>query len=239
MRLRDSKEAVRMALETLRTNKLRSGLTVLGISIGIATVILISSAINGLNSNVASFIAALGTNNIWVFRFEPFGHRPTTEELNRKQLTHEDGKAIRQLPHVVAVDSALRYQNWQLGIGNVSLKRGSKKIQNTILGGDTSEVKEVSDLKLVEGRMWTDDEETKSSNVVVLGHDSAEQLFPGESPIGKDVECEGDVLVDVLVWQQPEILEHAAAATPKTTPPSFRSKPDTSAIPKIWMCGSR
>jgi putative ABC transport system permease protein len=202
MRLRDSKEAVRMALDTLRTNKLRSGLTVLGISIGIATVILISSAINGLNSNVASFIAALGTNNIWVFRFEPFGHRPTTEELNRKQLTHEDGKAIRQLPHVIAVDSALRYQNWQLGIGNVSLKRGSKKIQNTILGGDTSEVKEVSDLKLVEGRMWTDDEETKSANVVVLGHDSADQLFPGESPIGKDVECEGDVFTVIGVFDK-------------------------------------
>jgi putative ABC transport system permease protein len=191
-----------MALDTLRTNKLRSGLTVLGISIGIATVILISSAINGLNSNVASFISALGTNNIWVFRFEPFGRRPTTEELNRKQLTHDDGIAIRKLPHVVAVDSALRYQNWQLGIGNVSLKHGNRKIQNTILGGDTSDVKEVSDLKLLEGRMWTDQEENKASNVVVIGHDAAEQLFPGESPIGKDVECDGDVFTVIGVFDK-------------------------------------
>src|SRR6516165_11430468 len=122
MRLRDSQESIRMAFETLRANKLRSGLTVLGISIGIATVILISSAINGLNSNIDSWIATLGTNSLWIFRFEPFGHRPTTGELNRKQLTYEDGVAMRDLPHVVAVDPALRYQDFQVGIGAVSLK---------------------------------------------------------------------------------------------------------------------
>jgi putative ABC transport system permease protein len=202
MRLRDSKEAVRMALETLRTNKLRSGLTVLGITIGISTVILISSAINGLNSNVASFIAALGTNNLWIFRFEPWSHRPTTEELNRKQLTHEDGIAMRKLPHVVAVDSSLRYVNWQLGIGNVSLKHGTHKIENAMLGGDTSEIKEVSSLELQEGRMWTDQEESRAANVVVIGHDSAEQLFPGESPLGGDIICEGQVFTVIGVFEK-------------------------------------
>src|SRR5277367_6353087 len=120
MRISDSKEAVRMAFETLRANKLRSGLTVLGISIGISTVILISSAINGLNSNIDGFIRSLGTNSLWVFRFEPFGHRPTTAELNRKQLTFDDGLAMRSLPHVVGVDPSLTSQNFQLGIGSVS-----------------------------------------------------------------------------------------------------------------------
>src|SRR6266568_9030360 len=126
MRLRDSKEAVWMALDTLRTNKLRSGLTILGICIGICTVILISSAINGLNSNIDTFVRSLGTNNLWIFRFEPFGHRPSTEELNRKQLTYDDGLAMRNLPHVVAVDPGLQYQNFQLGIGSVSLKYGNR-----------------------------------------------------------------------------------------------------------------
>ena len=87
----------KIALRALRRNKLRSGLTILGISIGISTVILISSAINGLNSNISEFVSALGTNDLWVFRFEPFGKRPTTEELNRKQLTYEDGIAMRSL----------------------------------------------------------------------------------------------------------------------------------------------
>src|ERR1019366_9095420 len=152
MRLSDSREAVRMALDTLRKNKLRSGLTVLGISIGIATVILISSAINGLNTNIDQFVKSLGTNDLWVFRFEPFGQRPTTEELNRKQLTYEDGIAMRSLPYVVAVDPGITYQNFQTGLGSVSLKAGTHKIQNTILNGNTSQVMETQVIERSEER---------------------------------------------------------------------------------------
>jgi putative ABC transport system permease protein len=199
MRLSDSKESVLLALDTLRKNKLRSGLTILGISIGIATVILISSAINGLNTNIAQFVNTLGTNALWVFRFEPFGKRPTTEELNRKQLTYEDGVAMRSLPYVAAVDPGLTSQNFQLGIGSVSLKHGAHKIQNTILNGSTTEVKETADIELTEGRMWTDSEEERSAKVVVLGHDAAEDLFPGQDPIGQDVDCEGSIFTVIGV----------------------------------------
>jgi len=205
MRIRDSKEAIRMAFETLRTNKLRSGLTVLGISIGISTVILISSAINGLNSNIDRFISSLGTNSIWVFHFEPFGKRPTTEELNRKRLTYEDAVAMRALPHVVAVDPNLTYQNWQTGLGAVSLKYGTHKIQNTIISGDTTDLQAVGGYSLLEGRLWNGDEEERHANVVVLGHDAAEDLFKGEDPIGKEIDCEGDIFTVIGVFdKQPQ-----------------------------------
>jgi putative ABC transport system permease protein len=188
-----------MALDTLRNNKMRSGLTILGILIGIATVILISSAINGLNSNIDHFVSSLGTNDLWVYHFEPFGHRPTTEELNRKKLTYDDGVAMRALPHVLTVDPELTYQNFQTGLGAVSLKHGTHKIQNTILSGTTEAFTEVQDVELLEGRMWTESEEAHSENVTILGHDSAAELFPGEDPIGKDVECEGDVFTVIGV----------------------------------------
>ena len=199
MKLRDSKESVLLALDTLRKNKLRSGLTILGISIGISTVILISSAITGLNTNIDQFVKSLGTNDLWVFRFEPFGKRPTTEELNRKQLTYEDGVAMRSLPFVAAVDPGLTYQNFQTGLGSVSIKAGSHKISNTILNGSTSAVKETQDIELIEGRMWTEPEEERSAKVVVLGHDAAEDLFPDGSPIGQDIECEGSVFTVIGV----------------------------------------
>ncbi len=202
MRLRDSQEAVRMAFETLRANKLRSGLTVLGISIGISTVILISSAINGLNSNIDSFIAALGTNTLWVLRYELFGRRPTTEELNRKHLTYEDAVAMRSLPHVVAVDPSLRYANFQLHVGSTSLKYGSRKIENTILNGAMTDMAKVRDIDVKEGRIWTEDEELRRANVVVLGYDSAQDLFQNESPIGKEIECEGDVFTVIGVFNK-------------------------------------
>jgi putative ABC transport system permease protein len=199
MRLSDSKESVLLALDTLRKNKLRSGLTILGISIGIATVILISSAINGLNTNIASFVNTLGTNDLWVYHYEPFGKRPTTEELNRKKLTYEDGVAMRSLPYVVAVDPELTSQKFEPTVGNISLKHGAYKIQNTTLNGTTTQVKETSDIELTEGRMWTDSEEERAAKVVVLGHDAAEDLFPGEDPLGKDVDCGGSIFTVIGV----------------------------------------
>src|ERR1700728_3699132 len=109
MKIGNTKETIRMALDTLRTNKLRSGLTILGIVIGVMTVIIISSVVNGLNSSVSSLVESLGTNVIWVFRFNPVGVRPTTEMLTRKQLTYDDAMAMKDLPHVVAVSPALQY----------------------------------------------------------------------------------------------------------------------------------
>ena len=194
-----------MALDTLRKNKMRSGLTILGILIGIATVILISSAISGLNTNIDHFVSTLGTNALWIYHFEPFGHRPTTEELNRKKLTYEDGVAMRALPHVLAVDPELTYQNFQTGLGSVSLKHGTHKIENTILSGTTTSVNQVQDVALLEGRMWTESEEEHRENVTILGYDAAADLFPGESPLGKDVECEGDVFTVIGVMDlQPQ-----------------------------------
>jgi putative ABC transport system permease protein len=205
MRLIHAREAVKLALDTLRKNKLRSGLTILGITIGISTVILISSAINGLNSNITNFVSSLGTNDLWIFQFEPFGKRPTTEELNRKKLTYDDAIAMRALPHVAAVDPELTKQDFQTGLGSVSLKAGAHKIQNTILNGSTSEVTKTADIELQEGRLWTDAEEERSAKVVVLGHDAAEDLFPGQSPIGQDVDCEGTIYTVIGVLKpQPQ-----------------------------------
>ena len=200
MRLSDSKESVLLALDTLRKNKLRSGLTILGISIGISTVILISSAINGLNSNIDDFVKSLGTNDLLVYRFEPWGRRPTTEELNRKEITYADGVALRGLPYIVAVDPWISYQNFQYDLGFVSIKHGSHKVQNSILNGSTTAIKAAGNFDLLEGRMWTDSEEERSAKVVILGHDAAEDLFPGESPIGKDIECEGSVFTVIGVF---------------------------------------
>jgi putative ABC transport system permease protein len=202
MRIGDTKESVLLALDTLRKNKLRSGLTILGISIGISTVILISSAINGLNSNIDTFVKSLGTNCLLVYRYEPWGKRPTTDELNRKELTYDDGIAMRGLPHVAAADPWMSYMNMQLGLGFVSIKNGSHKVQNSILNGSSTAIKDAGGQELIEGRIWTEPEEERAAKVVVLGHDAAEDLFPGESPIGKDIECEGSIFTVIGVFDK-------------------------------------
>jgi putative ABC transport system permease protein len=185
-----TRESVKMALDTLRANKLRSGLTILGIVIGVITVIVISSFINGLNKSVAEIADSLGTNVLLVSRL-PFGiGRPTTEQLTRKYLTLEDALALRSLPHVVAADANVRYTK-QFGVGDVSAKYQGHKVANVILQGNTAQVADVSNLVLVSGRVFTDEEDQRHAKVCLLGYDTADKLFVnGEDPIGKEINVE-------------------------------------------------
>jgi putative ABC transport system permease protein len=184
-----ARESVRMALETLRANKLRSGLTILGIVIGVTSVIAISSVINGVNNRVDDFVSSLGSNVFWIFHM-PFGvFKPTTEQLTRRKLTVEDAIAIRSLPHVVTADAGHRYAR-AFGVGNVSVKYQGKKVANTLLESHTSAVTVTSDLILQEGRFFTDEEDQRHAKVVVLGHDTWEELFGEQPAVGKDVNIE-------------------------------------------------
>jgi len=202
MALSDSRESVRMALDTLRSNKLRSGLTIFGIVIGVATVITISSLINGVNNRVADMARSFGTNVLWIYRWNPIGIRPTTEMLARKYLTVDDARAIQQLPHVIAVNAGRDYANWQLGVGTVAVQYKDRKIQNTILEGSMPTFAEINNAQFAEGRPFNDDDEFRAANVVVLGHDTAARLFPDEDPIGKDIVIEGDVFTVIGVMDK-------------------------------------
>jgi len=204
MRIGDAKETVVMALDTLRANKLRSGLTILGIVIGVMTVIVISSVVNGLNDRVEGLVQSLGSNVLFVFRFPVFGQRPTTEMLTRKQLTYDDAMAMRELPHVVAVSPALQYtDNTAPGRSGVTAIKGNgKTMQGTILEGDTPAQKDVSELGMQEGRFFNEGDQERAAKVTVLGHDTAAQLFPGVSAVGQEVQVTGMVFTVVGVLEK-------------------------------------
>lgn len=199
MSVADSRESVRMAFDTLQANKLRSSLTILGVVIGVATVIIISSIINGVNNKVQAWVDSLGTNVVWVFHMPVINVRPTAEMLARKRLTIEEADAMRKLPHVTAVDPSLRYQDWALGVGNVAVKYGGRKIQHTILRGDSPDISAVQDVALTSGVMFTEDDDNRRANVVVLGHDTAAKLFENASPLGKQVEVSGELFTVIGV----------------------------------------
>ena len=179
-----------MALDTLRTNKLRSGLTILGIVIGVTTVITISSVINGLNNRVGEFVSSLGSNVFWVFHMPVIGVRPTTEQLTRKKLNLGDVMAMRTLPHVVAADGAFQHVKPMFRVGDVSVRYNGKKVAGSILQGATSEIADVSNFTMLEGRIFTDEEDQQGAHVCVIGHDTWEELFGSEPALGKEVAIE-------------------------------------------------
>jgi len=196
-------ESVRMALETLRANKLRSGLTILGIVIGVTSVIAISSIINGLNSRVGDFVSSLGNNVFWVFHLPVIGVRPTTEQLTRKKLNLDDVIALRKLPHVVAADGGKQYvKNQQFRVGDASVKYNGKKVAGTLLQGDTAQLADVRDFILLQGRIFTDEEDQHHAKVVVIGHDTYEQLFGTEDAIGKEINVEGGLFTVIGVFDK-------------------------------------
>ncbi len=202
MKFGNSGESIRMALETVRANKLRSGLTILGIVIGVTTVITISSIISGLNNNVQTWVNSLGSNVLWIFHMPVIGVRPTTEMLARKRLTLDDAIAMRDLPHVLAADASLRHVNKIFQVGVIGVKYGNKKAQGTMEEGNTTAVRDIYDLNLIQGRLFTQNEDDRRADVVILGHDTAQKLFGGGSAIDKEVEIEGNLFTVIGVFDK-------------------------------------
>ena len=189
------KEAILLALDVLRRNPMRSLLTVLGIMIGVTTIIVIGAVINGLNANVLNNISQLGSSTIICYRFSwaTLG-RLSPEVLQRKEMKAEWTDGLAKLPHVVAAATDARIENYDIGAGASELRRGNYRAKNAILEGDTPDISKISDFEMAEGRVFNQVDEEHHSPVVILGQIAVKTLFPnGEDPIGQEVLLEGQV----------------------------------------------
>jgi len=192
MRKSEFGEIVQMATDTLRGNKLRSALTVLGIVIGVAVVIGVSSIGRGLDDNVRELVASIGSNIIFVFHLEPFTFGRMTDEMRkRRELSYEDAEAMRDLPHVKAVSAGLRIFRPELGVGSYAVKYQDKKAKHTILEGDMASAKDVFDLPMATGRWFTDFDDEHHSAVVVVCYETKQELFGDQDALGKEINIEG------------------------------------------------
>jgi putative ABC transport system permease protein len=185
-------EIVQMAVDTIRGNKLRSALTVLGVVIGVAVVIGVSSIGRGLDDNVRELVASIGSNVIFVFHLDFFTFGRMTDEMRtRRELTYDDALAVRDLPHVKAVSAGLRIFRPELGVGTYAVKYHDKKVKNTIIEGDMAEAKDVFDLPMASGRWFSDFDDEHHSPVVVVCYETQRELFGDQDPLGKEVNIEG------------------------------------------------
>ena len=195
-------EAVMLALDAIRRNKLRSVLTIGSIVIAVGTVILVTSVINGLNTNVIGSINAMGSATVICYRF-PWASlgRPPSEWFTRKELEAEWAQEIKYLPNVDTAVPSLRIFRPEFGAGTSYVRRGELRAKNVILQGNTPGIDRVFSFELVGGRWFNEVDVERRTNVVVLGFDTAKTLFPGvnEDPINKEVLVEGQVFTVVGV----------------------------------------
>ena len=175
-----------MAVDTVRTNKLRSSLTILGVSVGVITVVFMVSIIQGLNKAFAKQIESLGSNTIWVLKFDPsIGHQPTPEEIHRKELTLEDADAIRrEARSIVGVSPFYRK------IAE-TVRHQDRQSDTPILLGITPYYEFTLSSYVGYGRFVTDLDVEQRANVCVLGLDVVRALFPYEDPVDKELKIAG------------------------------------------------
>ncbi len=179
-------ESLRMALSSLATHKLRAGLTVLGIIIGITTVVAMVSLVQGLNRSMAQQIKSLGTSVIYVRKFEPgliMGEMPESLR-HREDFEVSDADAIDRLCPSVAAAVPLTYTGG-------TFKYRDRETKSNYAIGTFPAYLEIQELAISEGRCFTEEEMTHRADVCVMGQDLLEALFPHSSAVGRWVSFGG------------------------------------------------
>jgi putative ABC transport system permease protein len=180
-------EAIRIALQSLWANKLRSALTLLGVVIGVAAVIAVVTFVNGINGYVAERVFRLGTDVFIVFKVSPAVTNVDhfLEGEKRKDLTLDDYQAVLETcKHCLYVGASLRNLS-----GHV--KYGEQSIADTWVQGLTPSMAPIFDIDLESGRMLNETDLDNRAPVAVVGPDIVENLMPGVDPLGKEVRIDG------------------------------------------------
>ena len=193
----DVKESATMALSTLRANKLRSTLTIMGVTVGVLTVLSMVSIIQGLNKTFAEQIESLGSNTIFVNKFAPsFSPQKTQEELQRKELTLEDVEAIRR-----EATSLAGVAPFQRKIAE-TVRFKEKQTETPLIFGTTPEYNFTLSQYVGEGRFISDFDVSERRNVAVLGRDVVKALFEDyRDPIGEQIKIGGNIFRIVGVME--------------------------------------
>lgn len=195
------KEGLLISLKAIRANKARSILTTLGIVIGICSVALMSTAITGIDQAFESGISALGSDNLYIDKWEWFSDTEFWKVRNRRNLRLKEYNRFRDmvtLPAAVAPNILTRKKIYQ----------GDKFVKDVLITGTTDEYVDTTNFDFQSGRFFTPVESKGARHVVVLGSDVGENLFDLENPVDRYVKIGGKrfKVVGVLTKQGSNLL---------------------------------
>jgi putative ABC transport system permease protein len=196
------KEVVAMAFETVRTNKMRSALTVLGVVIGITSIVGMTALIRGFDQSLRDMIRAIGPNTIFVQRFgitSFAGGAEFKDLIKRPNLSVSDARALEEQTETI------QYVDIEFGAGGPPTQQRvfyrTQRTKNLVVFGTTENFAEGTRIPMVAGRFFNGTEVQYRKNVVVLGNTPYQLLFApnGTDPIGKTVRVGSERFEDDFV----------------------------------------
>jgi putative ABC transport system permease protein len=173
-------EGLAIAWRAIRANKIRAALTMLGIFIGVTAVVLMSTAIKGIDNSLQNGVSALGSDVLYVDKYAWFSNQDFWTMRNRRNIDMEDYhkfKDLAKLPLAVApVTNAVQ-----------TIKYGDRKVETVFLNGSTSDYVKTTNFDFDLGRFYSEVESNGSRNVAVLGSEISNKLFPRGDALDKTI----------------------------------------------------
>lgn len=197
MMLKQLYESFGFAFSALRDNKTRTFLSLLGVTIGIMTIIGIFSAVNTLRANLEQSVEKLGSRSIYVQKW-PWGgdgEYPWWKYMNRPEPSIRDFELTQA--RMTMADGIC----YEIGISNKLLKYQNNSVENVQVSAPSHDFYKIRNLEFQEGRYFTESESSRGAAVVILGSKVAEGLFPNTDPLGQSISALGRRLTVIGIFK--------------------------------------
>ena len=183
-------ETLKLAIAAIWAHKLRSALTLLGMIIGIMSVVVVYSLIQGFNTYVDEKIAGIGAKSFTVQRFNPLEDFKDTDTIaaaqrRNKDLTLEDYEYLKERATLVGKIGAKARSTPS------EVKRGNQVIEDVFVTGATANIADIENRDIADGRYISDPENDAAQRVAYIGADVATKLFPSGGPVGQEITIAG------------------------------------------------
>lgn len=192
-------DSIRQALQQLRTNKLRTFLSLLGITIGIFSIISVQSAVDSFEYNIKNSFSKLGSDIVYIDK-QPWNEDPGQnywKYVRRPEVSFDDYESINDKSKLARKAAFIGF------IGGKTIKYRSSSVRGAYIMAPTYDYAEMVGMEFSEGRYFTQNEYNTAANKVILGNNIAKELFPQIDPIGKYVKFYGNKfqIIGVIAYE--------------------------------------
>ena len=194
-------EGLAIAWRAIRANKIRAALTMLGIFIGVTAVVLMSTAIKGIDNSLQNGVSALGSDVLYIDKWAWFSNDEWWRMRNRRNIDMEDYNRFKELAKLPAATAPVTNSVQ-------TIKFGDRKVENVFLNGSSSDYVKTTNFDFGQGRFYSEVESNGSRNVAVVGSEISTKLFPRGDALDKTIKI-GPVnfkVVGVLTEQGSTLL---------------------------------